>query len=123
MRGVSELVRDGRFSPIRVTFRRVAGLVKEHTDTHYALDLFEGEAEYQLHLAITHLPAAEAPVGELLAALAELRPVVDRFFDGVLVMTEDLPLRRNRLGLLRTIVNRFASFADFSRLSSDATSA
>lgn len=123
VRGVSELVRDGRFGPIRVTFRRVAGLVKEHTDASYRLDLFEGEPEYQLHLAQSHLPAADAPVAELLGALAELRPVVDRFFDGVLVMTEDLPLRNNRLGLLRSIVNRFASFADFSRLSSDTTSA
>ena len=33
--------------------------------------------------------------------LAELRPVIDGFFDEVLVMAEDEPIRGNRLALLR----------------------
>jgi glycyl-tRNA synthetase beta chain len=123
VRALSGLVRDGRFGPIRVTFRRVAGLIREHHDDAYRLDLFEGEAEYQLHLAASRLPDAGAPVPELLAALAELRPLVDRFFDAVLVMTEDLPLQKNRLGLLRSVLNRFGTLADFTRLSSEATAA
>uniref|UniRef100_A0A7V3YHK5 Glycine--tRNA ligase beta subunit n=1 Tax=Candidatus Caldatribacterium californiense TaxID=1454726 RepID=A0A7V3YHK5_9BACT len=41
-------------------------------------------------------------------------PLLNRFFDRVLVMCEDEALRRNRLGLMRRIVELFADFADLS---------
>src|SRR5205085_1581807 len=50
------------------------------------------------------------------AALAELRPVVDRFFDDVMVMDSDTAQRDNRLALLRSLHELFAPLADFSRL-------
>lgn len=118
-RAMGALARAGTFGPIRATFKRVGGLTKDHLSAHYSVDLFEGDAEYKLHLAVSRLPAADASVDAVLTALTELRPVVDGFFDNVLVMTDDLTLRNNRLGLLRTIVLRFSGFADFSRLSTE----
>ncbi len=118
-RALGALARAGTFGPIRATFKRVGGLTKEHGSAHYVLDLFEGDAEYKLHLAVSRLPPTDGPVDEVLGALTELRPLVDAFFDNVLVMSEDMALRNNRLGLLRTIVERFSGFADFSRLSTE----
>jgi len=57
--------------------------------------------------------------GEYQAALerlAELRPVVDRFFDEVMVMAEDAALRRNRLALLRRLQGLFLAVADIAQL-------
>ncbi len=51
-----------------------------------------------------------------LRAMAALRPEVDAFFDRVMVMAEDPALRRNRLGLLRSIADLFLKVADLSRL-------
>ncbi|MBT8130987.1 MAG: glycine--tRNA ligase subunit beta, partial [Gammaproteobacteria bacterium] len=51
-----------------------------------------------------------------LTRLAELRPVVDRFFDDVMVMAEDETVRRNRLALLDQLRNLFMHTADLSRL-------
>ncbi len=51
-----------------------------------------------------------------LALLAQLRPAVDAFFDGVMVMDPDLALRANRLALLTTLQGLFAGIADLSRL-------
>jgi glycyl-tRNA synthetase beta chain len=51
-----------------------------------------------------------------LGRLAQLRPAVDAFFDQVLVMDEDLPLRANRLSLLAQLQGLFAGVADLSRL-------
>lgn len=119
VRACARMAATGAFGPVRATFKRVAGLVREWTRTSYALDLFQDEAEYQLHHAVQRLPGADADVDATLAALAELRPAVDRFFDRVLVMTDDAPRRENRLSLLRAIVDRFAGFADFSRLSTE----
>ena len=42
-------------------------------------------------------------VDEFFGALEELKPHIERFFDQVLVMTEDETLRGNRLGLLQAI--------------------
>ncbi len=48
--------------------------------------------------------------------LARLRPAVDAFFDGVMVMDEDLGVRANRFALLDAVRGLFLEVADFSRL-------
>ncbi|MDH4211475.1 MAG: glycine--tRNA ligase subunit beta [candidate division WOR-3 bacterium] len=53
---------------------------------------------------------------ELLKLLLEMRPVIDKFFDDVLVMCEDRKLRENRLALVSTINELFLKFADFSQI-------
>ncbi|MEW5772656.1 MAG: glycine--tRNA ligase subunit beta [Thermodesulfobacteriota bacterium] len=52
----------------------------------------------------------------LLGLLRELRPAVDAFFDHVMVMCEDAALRRNRLNLLKALVDKLGLLADFSAL-------
>ena len=51
-----------------------------------------------------------------LKALATAKPVVDRFFDDVLVMTDDEAVRANRLALLRGIAQTMNRVADISKL-------
>jgi glycyl-tRNA synthetase, tetrameric type, beta subunit len=53
---------------------------------------------------------------EGLALIARLRPLVDTFFDKVMVMVEDESLRANRLALLATIQQSFSTIADFSEI-------
>ncbi len=50
--------------------------------------------------------------------LAGLRNDVDTFFDQVMVMTDDLELRANRLALLNLLSEQFLTCADISRLQS-----
>jgi glycyl-tRNA synthetase beta chain len=52
-----------------------------------------------------------------LVEIASLRDAVDAFFDGVMVMADDMAVRRNRLALLGHIAALFGGFADFSKLS------
>jgi glycyl-tRNA synthetase beta chain len=51
-----------------------------------------------------------------LEILARLRDPVDRFFDEVMVMSEEAGQRRRRLGLLKAIHAAFMEIADISRL-------
>jgi len=51
-----------------------------------------------------------------LGALAGLREPVDSFFNEVMVMAEDEALKRNRLGLLKTVGDEFLRIADISIL-------
>ena len=53
---------------------------------------------------------------ETLNHIAQLRPVVDTFFDRVMVMAEDDKLRSNRLALLATMQRSFSEIADFSEI-------
>jgi glycyl-tRNA synthetase beta chain len=60
--------------------------------------------------------ASTGQYDEALAIIGRLRPVVDTFFDKVMVMVEDESLRANRLALLDTIVRSFSTIADFSEI-------
>jgi glycyl-tRNA synthetase beta chain len=53
---------------------------------------------------------------EVLKMLLEMRPVIDKFFDDVLVMCKEAKLRDNRLALVNFINKLFLRFADFSQI-------
>jgi glycyl-tRNA synthetase beta chain len=80
------------------------------------------EEECELYQQITRSESALAPLLERrdyaasLNHLARLRPSVDRFFDGVMVMEEDRALRHNRLALLSRLKALFDHIADLSVL-------
>ena len=51
-----------------------------------------------------------------LKSLAAVKPVVDRFFDDVMVMADDAAIRANRLALLRQVSATMNRVADISKL-------
>ncbi len=51
-----------------------------------------------------------------LEVTAKLRPVIDAFFDKVMVMTPDDKLRRNRLALIASVLEGFSRIGDFSEI-------
>jgi glycyl-tRNA synthetase beta chain len=53
---------------------------------------------------------------EALKALATAKPAVDRFFDDVMVMVEDVDVRANRLALLNRVAATMNRVADISKL-------
>jgi glycyl-tRNA synthetase beta chain len=53
---------------------------------------------------------------EALEVIATIRPVVDAFFEQVMVMDPDPEIRRQRLTILATVVFSFSSIADFSEI-------
>ncbi|WOI52791.1 glycine--tRNA ligase subunit beta [Parvularcula sp. LCG005] len=65
----------------------------------------------------TALPALKNEDFEAaMSALSTLRAPLDRFFEGVTVNVDDEALRKNRLGLLQSIVSLCDLVADFSQL-------
>jgi glycyl-tRNA synthetase beta chain len=53
---------------------------------------------------------------ESLAAIAEFSPVLGKFFEDVFVMTDDEPVRHNRLRLMREIQRTCSTIANFNLL-------
>jgi len=53
---------------------------------------------------------------QALIEISKLRPVVDEFFDNVMVMVDDERIRTNRLDILQTMFENFSTIADFSEI-------
>ena len=107
------------------TFKRVANILRKQgagATGAYRQELLAEEPEKALAAAIEAMGAkfdalwAEDRFDELLALMEGVRPTVDAFFDGVMVMAEDPALRANRLDLLQAVLARMAKLADFAAL-------
>jgi glycyl-tRNA synthetase beta chain len=105
--------------------KRIVNILKKNgADAATAVDrgrLSEG-AEHDLYLAFQRLDPSVRDQYEkgdytgALMALASARPVVDRFFDDVMVMDDDPSIRANRLALLRGVAQTMNLVADISKL-------
>ncbi|MFI0376957.1 MAG: glycine--tRNA ligase subunit beta [Candidatus Thiodiazotropha sp.] len=84
--------------------------------------LFQDDAERTLANKLDELTPQAQPLFERgeytqgLKILAGLKQPVDHFFDQVMVMTDDMTVRNNRLTLLKQLEGLFLSVADISRL-------
>jgi len=110
------------FEPLAVAFKRVGNITKDQAARTPQPAALVEPAERALHAAHE---AAARDVEALLARrdfagalrrVTELKPAVDAFFDGVMVMAEDEALRAARIGLLQSIGATFRRIADFGRI-------
>lgn len=113
-------------SDLAAANKRVSNLLNKQADTELpdTIDnsLLENEAEKQLSTKIESLTKTISPLLEqrdyyaVLEQLATLRDPVDQFFEDVMVMTDDLQVRTNRLALLNKLQQLFMHVADISQL-------
>jgi glycyl-tRNA synthetase beta chain len=114
------------FEPLAAAFKRVVNIIRKADDfqtTAVDQNLFQHESEPALLAAYEAVKIKvedhlQKDLFDLaLVEIASLRDAVDAFFDGVMVMADDMAVRRNRLALLGHIAALFGGFADFSKLS------
>lgn len=104
--------------------KRVGNILKKaaEVDAHVSEVLLREPAEKNLYAALKDVvPQAnqQFETGDYTASLrtlAALRAPVDAFFDGVMVNAEEIDLRLNRQGLLKTLHDAMNRVADLSRL-------
>ncbi|HYL86367.1 MAG TPA: glycine--tRNA ligase subunit beta [Candidatus Angelobacter sp.] len=115
------------FEPLAVSFKRIRKILEKagvlsSDERRVNPELFENGAERELHSAVR---AAATKVQSLkrggkyqeaLEVIAGLRSVVDKFFDGVMVMADKEAVRNNRLALLAELLREFTTVADFSEI-------
>jgi glycyl-tRNA synthetase beta chain len=106
--------------------KRISNILKkaQEVDPHVSDVLLREPAEIALYSAMKDVaPKAKAQFesGDYTASLqtlAALRAPVDAFFDGVMVNAEEMDLRLNRQGLLKSLHVAMNRVADLSRLAS-----
>ena len=116
------------FEPLAAGFKRISNILRQAggADQFAARDVDEtlleegvekvlfGEFE-KLSPSVAALKD-EGRYEEALARIASLRPVVDKFFDDVMVMADDERVRDNRLAFLARLRTEFSTIADFNEI-------
>ncbi len=110
------------FTMLAGAFKRVTNIIKGHDSREVAPDLLREEAEQQLFTVFSQVSRQCEPLlarrayGPALEAILQLKEPVDRFFDEVMVMAEDVAVKKNRLSLLAAIAHLFLQIGDFSKM-------
>src|SRR5256886_8249528 len=116
------------FESISASFKRIKNILRQASENQKQVaasidsNLLREPAERELAAAIPQISKkveslrGERRYQQALLEISRLRPAVDTFFDKVMVMVEDEPLRANRLALLQTLLKEFSTIADFSAI-------
>jgi glycyl-tRNA synthetase beta chain len=109
---IAEVRSTPDFEPLAASFKRINNILKQADFTPGPLqtDILEGGPERELYDAFWNQNFGG------LEGIAMLRPVVDRFFDKVMVNVPDERIRANRLTLLHNLLLKFSTIADFSEI-------
>jgi glycyl-tRNA synthetase beta chain len=122
IKALQDLRQNPDFEPISIAFKRVDNILKDFQNGQVDISLLAADAEINLFSSFDNIKTrvekgiAEKDFGAALNKLAALRPPVDAFFDGVMVMDKDEKIRFNRLSLLAEISSLFHKIADFSKI-------
>ncbi|HEU5456973.1 MAG TPA: glycine--tRNA ligase subunit beta, partial [Terracidiphilus sp.] len=120
-------VRGGEdFAAISAAFKRMKNILRQAEEKKFALGSpqsakLAAEAQKLAEAAGALVPEVAAQrqkraYGEALARIATLRPVVDGFFDKVMVLDPDEAVRGANLGLIDEVLREFSTIADFSEM-------
>ena len=125
---VTEVRGSEDFASISVAFKRIKNILRQAEEKQDKVgeaivtrELTE-PAEQELYAEAARLaPGVEALRAQqqylqALERIATLRPVVDTFFDKIMVMAPEPALRSNRLALIASVLSDFSRIADFSEI-------
>ncbi len=125
---LSRLAGTEEFSELMLAFKRVLNISRDHEDASFDRAVFVESAEHALADGVdAAAQAVDAAVSALdfdaaLAQAVALKPVIDGFFDAVMVNADEPALRKARLGLVRRVADLFLAVADFRRIATDRPS-
>src|SRR4029079_2641841 len=103
-------------------FKRINNIIYDQPHHSFDPEKLKEDGELRLYRAFNDLAfrveqnIQEKHYHDALEIMVTLGPEIDNFFDEVMVMTEDLELRQNRIALLQQISELYRKIADFSAL-------
>jgi glycyl-tRNA synthetase beta chain len=128
MEAIRSIRKTKNFEPLAVSFKRIRKILeKAGPEAGWKLsavrsDLFAEEAERELYtraaaaMKEVELQKRAGKYREALQGIAGLRPAVDKFFEEVMVNSDDEQVRKNRLTFLSGLLSEFSTIADFSEI-------
>jgi glycyl-tRNA synthetase beta chain len=125
--GVTSKLGSEDFLAVCATFKRIKNILRQAEEKQYAIILRKfavfaspeaktlSEATDVLSFEVANLRGQRA-YGEALELIATLRPIVDAFFEKVMVLDSDPGVRGTNLGLISDVLRGFSGIADFSEI-------
>jgi glycyl-tRNA synthetase beta chain len=114
------------FAAISAAFKRIKNILRQAEEKQFELGSakdvsLSAEAQRLFDAAATLAPVVaelrqKRAYREALVCIATLRPVVDAFFDKVMVLDPDAAVRGAHLGLIDEVLRGFSGIADFSEI-------
>ncbi len=105
------------FDKIVASHTRISKLAKGTENGEVKEALFQNQAEKDLYKSVSQLAAKDFVSYEVTYnSLASLIPVIDKFFEDVMVMDKDEAIKNNRLNLLAKANKEFLKVADFTKI-------
>jgi len=110
------------FNDLMLGFKRVANITKGLDKSDFDTNLFKEEAEKKLYES--YIQATERlreiiekrNFSDIPELLANLKPMIDEYFEKVLVMDKDQKIRENRLSFLVALRKLFSNIMDFTKI-------
>ena len=114
---INRVVESEDFKDLSQTFKRVANIVKGFDLNNIAVDekLFEKEEEKLLWNEFKKVKNI-TDLEKKLDFLISLKPLIDKFFDNVMVNVEDEKIKNNRKSLIASIYKEFLDIADIKEI-------
>jgi len=116
---LSDLLEEAVLKEVREAYRRVGKIIAKIKETYQVEEkLFQQVEEKELYKELVKLEEIfeKLPIEEQINKLANLKGIIDRFFDKVMVMVKEEEIRKNRIALLQRIKKLFERIANFEKL-------
>jgi glycyl-tRNA synthetase beta chain len=125
-KALTEARESADFAAISAAFKRIKNILRQAEEKGFAVGSAKDAALAPEAQQLADAAALLAPevaalrklrfYGQALEAIATLRPVVDAFFDKVMVLDPDPAIRGAHLGLIDEVLRGFSGIADFSEI-------
>ena len=113
---VAHEMKNPEFTKMNEAANRIIRICKEYkTEQLPNKALFNNPSEAKLMECTMSIDATKLDYKELFTELIRAIPVIDEFFENVLVMDKDEKVKENRLSLLYNVKIKFDKIADFSK--------
>jgi glycyl-tRNA synthetase beta chain len=113
---------EPNFRVLAASYKRIKNIIKANRQTTVSPELFEQEAEeklYALFLQVSHEMEqliTKKAYSKALEEMLKMKESVDTFFDEVMVMSDNVAVRQNRLNLLTALGDLILQIGDISKL-------
>ncbi|MFH2107081.1 MAG: glycine--tRNA ligase subunit beta [Chrysiogenia bacterium] len=119
---IVKLIDSGMIEPLTALHRRLKNICDDSERCKFSEGLLKEKEEKILSDVFKE---SKSRIDDLImnknylqasSEILEMKPIIDRFFEKILVMDKNMPLRRNRIALLQHIDELLTAVADFSLL-------
>lgn len=117
IKALDEISKDESFKDKFDTFKRLANIIKNEQIVEVDTNLFELDAEKNLHSEFKKINTNEQNYKKYLNSLFDLKNHIDDFFDNVMINVENQSIKSNRIAIIGQIYKAFLRVADIKEIS------